>query len=91
MSVYKTFGEFVEHRGALRPRPKPEAGVEGEMAPLQPSVAAGADPFTERSAFRNPFKGLFKVVNPARPASPTNSRLLASPFRKKLKGQVMGR
>jgi hypothetical protein len=34
---------------------------------------------------------VFRAVNPARPASPTNSRLLASPFRKRLTSQVMGR
>jgi hypothetical protein len=45
-----------------------------------------------RSLFGNPFKGVFKAVNPARPVLPSNSRLLASPFRKKrLKSQVMGR
>jgi hypothetical protein len=43
--------------------------------------------FSERSMFR----GVFRAVNPARPASPTNSRLLASPFRKRLKSQVIGR
>jgi hypothetical protein len=42
----------------------------------------------ERSVFRGPFK----VVNPARPASPLNSRLLASPAKKKRPGsQVMDR
>ncbi len=40
---------------------------------------------------RSAFRGIFKVVNPARPASPLNSRLLSSPYRKRLKGQVMGR
>ena len=42
---------------------------------------------SERSLFR----GVFKAVNPSRTASPTNSRLLASPFRKRLKSQVIGR
>jgi hypothetical protein len=43
-------------------------------------------------AERSVFRGLFKVVNPARPASPLNSRLLASPAKKKRPGsQVMGR
>jgi hypothetical protein len=46
----------------------------------QPSVA-------ERSLM----SGLFKVVNPARPVSPMNSRLL-SPFgKKRFKSQIIGR
>ena len=44
-----------------------------------------------RSPFRGLFRGVFKAVNPARAASPLNSRLLASPYRKKLKSQIMGR
>jgi hypothetical protein len=35
--------------------------------------------------------GLFKVVNPARPVSPLNSRPLAFPGQNKFKSQVMGR
>jgi hypothetical protein len=35
--------------------------------------------------------GMFKAVNPARPVSPTNSRLFALPGRKRFKSQVMGR
>jgi hypothetical protein len=35
--------------------------------------------------------GMFKVVNPALPVSPTNSRLFALPGRKRFKSQVMGR
>jgi hypothetical protein len=35
--------------------------------------------------------GLFKVVNPARPVSPLNSRPLLFPGQKKFKSQVMGR
>jgi hypothetical protein len=35
--------------------------------------------------------GLFKVVNPSRPISPVNSRLLSGPFPRKLKSQVIGR
>jgi hypothetical protein len=45
------------------------------------------DPIAERSIMA----GIFKAVNPARPVSPTNSRLLAAPFKKKLKSQVIGR
>jgi hypothetical protein len=51
-----------------------------ELNPQEPSVV-------ERSIM----SGLFKVVNPARPVSPMNSRLL-SPFgQKRLKSQVIGR
>jgi hypothetical protein len=40
---------------------------------------------------RSLLSGLFKAVNPARPVSPMNSRLL-SPFgKKRLKSQVIGR
>jgi hypothetical protein len=34
--------------------------------------------------------GMFKAVNPARPVSPTNSRLFALPGRKRFKSQIMG-
>ncbi len=44
-------------------------------------------PVAERSLMR----GVFRAVNPARPVSPTNSRLLAGPFPRKLKSQVIGR
>ncbi|QDV35663.1 hypothetical protein [Tautonia plasticadhaerens] len=40
---------------------------------------------------RSTTHGLIGPVNPARPVSPTNSRLLASPFRRRLRGQVVGR
>lgn len=51
------------------------------------------------TSFRNPadvdesklMPGLGKAVNPARPASPLNSRLLASPFRKRFSSQVVGK
>jgi hypothetical protein len=59
--------------------------------PTQPDRSVDRDQVAERSRFSGLFKGLFKVVNPARPASPLNSRALASPFRKKLKSQVIGR
>jgi hypothetical protein len=40
---------------------------------------------------RSLMSGLFKVVNPARPVSPMNSRLL-SPFgKKRFKSQIIGR
>jgi hypothetical protein len=44
-------------------------------------------PVAERSIMA----GMFKVVNPARPVSPMNSRLFALPGRKRFKSQVMGR
>ncbi len=53
----------------------------------EPGIPGGRDQVAERSIFR----GMFKAVNPARPVSPINSRLLASPFRKRLKSQIMGR
>jgi hypothetical protein len=34
--------------------------------------------------------GMFKAVNPARPVSPTNSRLLSAPVQKRFKSQIMG-
>ena len=45
------------------------------------------DPVAERSVTG----GMFKAVNPARPVSPTNSRLFALPGRKRFKSQVVGR
>jgi hypothetical protein len=35
--------------------------------------------------------GMFKAVNPARPISPTNSRLLSFPGQRRIKSQIMGR
>jgi hypothetical protein len=46
----------------------------------------GCTPVAERSITG----GMFKAVNPARPVSPTNSRLFALPARKRFKSQVMG-
>jgi hypothetical protein len=43
-------------------------------------------PVAERSIMR----GFFKAVNPSRPISPTNSRLLAFPGQRRIKSQVMG-
>ena len=45
------------------------------------------DPVAERSMSG----GLFKVVNPSRPVSPLNSKLLSGPFPKRLKSQVIAR
>jgi hypothetical protein len=44
-------------------------------------------PVAERSIMA----GMFKVVNPSRPVSPVNSRLLSFPGQKRIKSQVMGR
>jgi hypothetical protein len=46
----------------------------------------GLSPVDERSITG----GMFKAVNPARPVSPTNSRLFALPGRKRFKSQIMG-
>src|SRR4051812_45492211 len=50
-----------------------------------PDITGVRDHVAERSIFL----GMFQAVNPARPVSPINSRLLAS-FRKKFKSQIMG-
>jgi hypothetical protein len=55
-------------------------------AEVMPEPDLGA-PVAERSITG----GMFKVVNPARPVSPMNSRLFPSPSRKRFKSQVMGR
>jgi hypothetical protein len=99
MNGYKTFAEFLEQRRAGSRRGAPDAR---EFAPPtesptrydlpDPEAVGGEGPVEERSSFRNPFRGVFKAVNPARPVLPTNSRLLASPFRKRrLKSQVIGK
>ncbi len=56
--------------------------AEGQSEP-GPSGA----PFAERSVTA----GMFKAVNPARPVSPTNSRLLSPTVGKRFKSQVIGR
>lgn len=103
MESYKTFAEFLDQRDAIgRGTDTSPASMEdgwidppGEPTtgddPTQPGSGVDRDQVFERSRFSGLFKGLFKVVNPARPASPLNSRALASPFRKRLKSQVMGK
>jgi hypothetical protein len=103
MKGYLSFREYVERRDAARdaaPQPSPPDahGVDSAAGSplhydLPESDAAGDEGQIEaRSIFGNLFKSPFKAVNPARPVSPTNSRLLASPFRKRrLKSQVVGR
>jgi hypothetical protein len=88
------------HRGFPRPGIV-VSGIDKGMIPLltftefltrknanEPAEADRApDPVAERSITG----GMFKAVNPARPVSPLNSRLLAGPFPRKLKSQVIGR
>lgn len=99
--MMKSFTEFLEQRtaetpttGDLRRAVIGDGGIDPIDEPSTNGVSAspvspdGQGQVTERSMFR----GLFKAVNPARPASPTNSRLLASPFRRQRpRSQVMGR
>ena len=103
MNGYKTFGEYLEQRvaandAASRPRRHdargvdPAAGSPRHNGPPRPDAPADEGQVEARSMFGNLFKSPFKAVNPARAVSPTNSRLLASPFRKqRLKSQVIGR
>lgn len=53
-------------------------------AEVEPTPLAA--PVAERSITG----GMFKAVNPARPVSPTNSRLFDLPGRKRFKKQIMG-
>jgi hypothetical protein len=74
---YVTFAEYVEQR---------DAGYRCLRDTVEDS---GRDrgSLSERSRFR----GVFAAVNPSRPASPTSSQLLASPYRRRLGSQVVGR
>jgi hypothetical protein len=103
MMGYKTFSEYLEHRdaGVRSAAGSPSLpDYDGSSAADEPArrddaacpgvidaIGRNRGHVSERSMFR----GVFKSVNPARPASPTNSRLLASPFRRQLKSQVIGR
>lgn len=101
MNDFKTFAEYMEQRAAgvlsaadENPAHHRVDGVDpdGEPTPSRDQVRSGSSDDRDRVAERSMFKGLFKVVNPARPVSPTNSRLFSSPSRKrKLGGQIMGR
>jgi hypothetical protein len=96
---FQTFTDFLRQRDAAGRATVPTLPVPGgDMVepveandPTLPGKSVDRDHVCERSRFRGLFRGMFKVVNPARPASPTNSRHLASPFKRKLKSQVMGR
>lgn len=99
MERQMTFAGSLERRGSLGttagyPFPgdgEDEAAMTGALL-FEPGARAGDQlRVIERSSF-NPFKGAFKAVNPARPVSPTNSRLFGPPCRRKRLGaQVIGR
>ena len=103
MRYYLTFREYAEQRDAAcradtRGTPpgaqdiEPIVGSPTRLHPPDPDAAVDGGQVEQRSLLGNLFKGVFTVVNPSRPALPTNSRLLASPFRKRrLKSQVIGR
>jgi hypothetical protein len=85
MENFMSFAEYLGQRDEARGSFVPSPTGDGD-APDLPMVPGDPDPVSERSMFR----GVFKAVKPARPASPTNSRLLASPSRKRLGSQVIG-
>jgi hypothetical protein len=98
MSSFMTFAEFLQRRDPQRGSPDPipkvadsQIGDVGGRTTDGETVHPGLLDDRDRLAERSLFRGFFKAVNPARPVSPTNSRLLASPNRKRLKSQVMGR
>jgi hypothetical protein len=96
---FQTFTEFLKLRDGDRRAADPTLPVPGgDMVepttgddPTHMGRSIDRDQVFERSRFKGLYTGLFRVVNPSRPASPLNSRLLASPFKRKLKSQVMGR
>ncbi len=79
MCRYPSFADYLGWRSGVG---------DGCEPPWEPEEDVAGEALAER---RSPFRGLFKVVNPARPVSPLNSKLLASPREKRLNGQVMGR
>src|SRR4051794_16601758 len=96
MARFKSFADFLELRAAVTSSSDPgspslrhdpaDSGAQSTDDPESPTLPG--DQVAERSMFR----GVFKAVNPSRPVSPMNSKLLASPSRKrKLGSQVMGR
>jgi hypothetical protein len=103
MNGYISFNEFLEQRDAacradtptspLGARGiEPVAGSATRYVLREPEAAGDEGQIEARSIFGKFFKSPSKAVNPSRPVLPTNSRLLASPFRKKrLKSQVVGR
>lgn len=102
MNDYMTFSEYVERRDAAchdsaahMPldvwHTDPTGGSPVRHDLPDSDVAGDEGQVEERSMFGALFKNPFKAVNPARPVTPTNSRLFAPPGRKRLKGQVVGR
>lgn len=81
MWTYMTFAEFLQQRDFLTTTsgtsPTGDAGRTPTACQDRQARAAedGVIQVAERSSFRNPFKGIFKAIKPARPVSPTNSRL----------------
>src|ERR1700675_243174 len=79
MGIYKTFAEYLEQRDILHPSTDPSRMIGGD----DKIMPTGCD-LPETNAAGNPhhipqqpmFRGLFKVVNPARPVFPTKSRVL---------------
>ena len=96
MAHFKPFAESLE-QWAAGPHPTDLRPPSIRSKPIDPNNQPTDDPggpgspdgqVTERSLY----KGVFRAVNQARPASPSNSKLLTSPFRKRRLGsQVMGR
>src|SRR3954471_15647208 len=102
MGNFKTFAEYLVQRERALHAPIPRTDLDpvgrntdgdpgAERVPRSPILPGEADPVSERSMSGGILRGVFTAVNPARPVSPINSRLLASPHRKRLKSQVMGR
>src|SRR5947207_1252246 len=100
---HETFSQYLERRDAVIRHASVERPVSTHLEPRATDDAMGAIDPDDPSAMSDPvyqpdhlgerslFRGVFRAVNPARPASPSNSRLLASPFRKRLGSQVVGR
>lgn len=98
MVSFKTFGEYLEQRTSFVPNAGPSradgggTGANFTEYPLpDPGIPGDGRHVSERSRFRNPYKVVSGAVNPSRPVSPTNSRLLSFPARKRLKSQIVGR
>jgi hypothetical protein len=77
---------FLEYVGRRERGSRGEGLVRSVISFPTDVVRRGSDPVAERSLYP-----LLGAVNPARPVSPMNSKLLAMPGRRKLKSQVMGR
>jgi hypothetical protein len=100
---HETFAQILWRRdaairpaGVVRPAstelgPHATGDTTGAIAPDDPRALDDPVHRPGHLGERSLFRGVFRAVNPARPARPVNSRLLASPFRRRLKGQVIGR